>query len=226
MKILVVAAHPDDEVLGCGGTIAKHAQSGDNVYCLILGEGVSSRYKSRKMAGKAELRALKADAEKAAGILGVRKLFFKDLPDNRFDTVPLLEVIKAIEEVKEKVRPDIVYTHHQGDLNIDHQITFRAVLTACRPLAGETVREIYSFEVPSATEWSAPGRQTFTPNTFVDISKTFGKKVEAMKAYKSEIREYPHPRSAESLEIIGKRWGVVVGGGIVEPFSLVRLIKR
>jgi len=226
MKILVIAAHPDDEVLGCGGTIAKSVSEGDEVYCLILGEGVSSRYKSRELAKKKEYQGLKADAKKAARILGIKKVFFKDFPDNRFDTVPLLELIKAVEEVKEKIKPDVIYTHHYGDLNIDHQITFKAVLTACRPLPEETVREIYSFEVPSATEWAAPGTHDFTPNVFTDISETFDKKIEAIRAYKSEVREYPHPRSPKSLEIIGKRWGVVVGGRFVEPFSLIRLIRR
>lgn len=225
MKTLVVAAHPDDEVLGCGGTIAKSVRNGDEVYCLIMGEGVSSRYERRELAKKEELKALKAEAQKAAEILGIKKVFFKDLPDNRFDTVPLLEIIKTIEEVKEKVRPDVIYTHYQGDLNIDHRITFEAVLTACRPLPGETVRGIYSFEVPSATEWNVPDKQ-FTPNIFVDISDTFDKKIEALKAYKSEIRKHPHPRSPESLEMISKRWGFVVGGGLVEPFILIRLIKR
>ena len=225
MKILVVAAHPDDEVLGCGGTIAKSVQNGDEVYCLIMGEGVSSRYEHRELAKKEELKALKAEAQKAAEILGIKKVFFKDFPDNRFDTVPLLEIIKAIREVKEKIKPDFIYTHYQGDLNIDHRITFEAVLTACRPLVGETVQCIYSFEVPSATEWNAPDKQ-FTPNVFVDISDTFNKKIEALKAYKSEIRKYPHPRSPKSLEIIGKRWGLVVGGGLVEPFILIRWIKR
>ncbi|MHA1744155.1 MAG: PIG-L deacetylase family protein [Candidatus Heimdallarchaeota archaeon] len=225
MKILVVVAHPDDEVLGCGGTIAKHVQNGNEVYCLIMGEGVSSRYKRREMAKKEELKALKAEAKKAAEILGIKKVFFKDFPDNRFDTVPLLEIIKAIEEIKEEIKPDIIYTHYLGDLNVDHRITFEAVLTACRPLPRETTQEIYSFEVPSATEWNFQSKQ-FMPNVFVDISETFNRKIEALKAYRSEIREYPHPRSPESLEIVAKRWGLVVGGGLVEPFVLIRLIRR
>jgi LmbE family N-acetylglucosaminyl deacetylase len=225
MKILVVVAHPDDEVLGCGGTIAKYTRNGNEVHCLIMGEGISSRYEHRELAKKEELKALKEDAKKAAKILGIKKVFFKDFPDNRFDTVPLLEIIKAIEELKEKIKPNVIYTHYRGDLNIDHRLTFEAVLTACRPLAGETVREIYSFEVPSVTEWNALDKQ-FTPNVFVDISNTFNKKVEALKAYKSEIRKYPHPRSPESLEIINKRWGLVAGGGLVEPFILIRSIKK
>jgi len=225
-RILVVAAHPDDEVLSCGGTIARHAYQGDEVHCLILGEGITSRYSQRGEAPEEELKQLKSEAEQAANILGIKKVFFRDFPDNRFDTVPLLEIVKAIEEVKDEVKPDIIYTHHQGDLNIDHQITFKAALTACRPLKGETVKEIYSFEIPSSTEWNSPDAGTyFTPNVFVDISETFSKKIDAMKAYKGESREYPHPRSPEALEIIAKRWGVSVGRELVEAFKLIRRLE-
>ncbi len=224
--ILVIAAHPDDEVLGCGGTIAKHAQSGDEVYCLILGEGVTARGGSEALIEK-EKEALKQNASKAAEILGIKELIFRNFPDQRLDTIPLLAVIKSIEEVKQRIKPDIIYTHHQGDLNIDHQIAFKAVLTACRPVKNETVREIYSFEVPSSTEWNSPDVQSyFMPDVFVDISETFNKKVEALKAYKSEIREYPHPRSPEALEIIARRWGVNVRRELVEAFRLVRWIKE
>jgi LmbE family N-acetylglucosaminyl deacetylase len=221
--ILVIAAHPDDEVLGCGGTIARCTQQEDEVYCLILGEGITSRYHQRGEAIEEELKQLKSEAKRAANILGIKKVFFRDLPDNRFDTMPLLEIVKAIEEVKGGVKPDIVYTHHQGDLNIDHQITFKATITACRPMKGETVKEIYCFEVPSSTEWNFDDAQNyFMPNVFIDITETFAKKVEALQAYSTESREYPHPRSPKALEIIARRWGVTVGRELVEAFRLVR----
>lgn len=224
--ILVIVAHPDDEVLGCGGTIAKHARRGDEVHCLVLGEGITSRYNQQGWASLDELKQLKSEAKQAADILGIKRVFFRDFPDNRFDTVPLLKIVKAIEEVKQELKPDIIYTHHQGDLNIDHQITFKAVLTACRPMKNEGVREIYSFEIPSSTEWNSPDAGTyFTPNVFVDISETFSKKIDAMKAYKGESREYPHPRSPEALEIIAKRWGVSVGRELVEAFKLIRRLE-
>ena len=223
--ILVIAAHPDDEVLGCGGTMAKHVSAGDQVYCLILGEGMTSRYSQPEQA-KRKLEQLKNQAEQAARILGIRKALFRDFPDNCFDTVPLLTVVKAIEEVKEEIRPEIVYTHHHGDLNIDHQITFRAVLTACRPAKDDTVKEIYSFEVPSSTEWNAPqAHNYFMPNVFVDISATLDKKIEALEVYCSEIRGYPHPRSPEALRSIASRWGTVAGCLASEAFELIRLIR-
>ena len=122
MKTLAIVAHPDDEVLGCGGTIARHALQGDVVYCLILGEGITSRYNQREEASGRKLKQLKSEARQAAKLLGIKKIFFRNFPDNRFDTIPVLEIVKAIEEVKETLKPEVIYTHHQGDLNIDHQI--------------------------------------------------------------------------------------------------------
>ena len=223
--ILVIAAHPDDEVLGCGGTMAKHVLAGDEVYCLILGEGITSRNLKPQLA-KVELKKLKSQSGKAAKAIGIKKVSFRDFPDQRFDAVPILEIIKAIEEFKETLSPEVIYTHHHGDLNIDHQITFKAVLTAFRSLKGETVKEIYSFEVPSSTEWNSPHSQNyFMPNVFVDISDTLDKKIEALKAYLGEIRECPHPRSPEVLRAIALRWGSVVGCQAAEAFELIRAVR-
>jgi len=226
-KILVVAAHPDDEVLGCGGTIARLTSEGNCVYTLILGEGVTSRDRKRDLAKREnEIVELKKKAEDANKILGVKKVYTYDFPDNRFDTVSLLDIIKTIEKIKKDIKPDIVFTHHYGDLNIDHQITFKAVMTAFRPTKDESVKEIYSFEIPSSTEWNAPSSLTyFMPDYFVDISKTIKLKVRAMKEYKCEIREYPHPRSIESIEIKAKQRGIQVGLEAAEAFEVLRLIK-
>jgi len=223
LNVLVVAAHPDDEILGPGGTIALHAERGDKVYEILLGEGITSRREEDGVAPTAELISLKQDALKAASIIGVEKTHFFDFPDNKFDTVPRLRIIKAIEGLKNDIKPEIVYTHHRNDLSMDHRITFDAVLTAFRPVAGETVKRILSFAVPSSTEWYGAGGETaFTPNVFIDVSKTFEKKIQAMRAYKGEIREYPHPRSPEALEAIAKVYGTTVGLKYVEPFVLVR----
>lgn len=226
-KILIIAAHPDDETLGCGGTIAKYTKRGDKVYCLFLGRGKTSRYPDQKTEAVEKAKTLlEKEAQEAAKILGILEIFFKDFPDQQYDTAGFLNVVKAIERIKERIKPNIVFTHHQGDLNLDHQITFKAALTACRPLKDETVKKIYSFEVPSSTEWGNPkGENYFRPNVFIDISNTFSKKIEALKAYKSELRDYPHPRSVKGLEIIAQYWGTVAGGELIEAFELIREIK-
>ncbi len=138
----------------------------------------------------------------------------------------MLDIIKVIEKVKNDVKPDIIFTRHHGDLNIDHQISFKAVMTAFRPIEGETAQEIYSFEIPSSTEWNMPSPATiFIPKYFIDISKTLELKTKAMREYKSEIRKYPHPRSLKAIEIIAKRWGVQIGRKSAEAFEVIRLIK-
>lgn len=224
-RILIAVAHPDDEVLGAGGTIARHVREGDEVYCLILSEGVTSRY-SRRAEAEEKLKQLKSETAKAAKILGIKRVFFKDFPDNRFDTVPLLTIVKAVEEVKEEIKPEVIYTHHGGDLNIDHVIVHRAVLTATRPITGHSVREIYAFEVPSSTEWAfGQFQHTFRPNVFVDISATLENKVQAMALYKSEARPFPHPRSPRVIDAIARRWGSVVGCEAAEAFELIRTIR-
>ncbi|MEZ4639844.1 MAG: PIG-L deacetylase family protein, partial [Caldilineaceae bacterium] len=187
MTTLVIAAHPDDEVLGCGGTIAQLSQAGEDVYIAIFGEGITSRYQLREQADAALLDSLHADSRKAASLLGARDLFLYNLPDNRFDTVPLLDVVKHIESLIDQLQPRVLYTHSGGDLNIDHVVLHRAVLTATRPLAGHVVKDIYAFEVPSSTEWTFQQFQpSFTPNVFVDISAGLDRKIEAMQAYESE----------------------------------------
>jgi N-acetylglucosamine malate deacetylase 1 len=223
-KILVVAAHPDDEVLGCGGTIVKHAIAGDSVHLLILGEGITSRFTKRESGlGSKELDDLKRYINQSSKIMKIKNTHVFTLPDNRFDSVELLDIVKIVEKAKKEIRPDVIYTHHRADLNIDHRITFEAVLTACRPLQGETVKEIYSFEIPSSTEWSYPN--SFQPNIYVDISGTIKTKIAAMKAYKSEIRKWPHPRSEEAILTLAKKRGCEAGLDFAESFELVRLIK-
>ncbi|MDO8264858.1 MAG: PIG-L deacetylase family protein [Candidatus Parcubacteria bacterium] len=226
-KILIIAAHPDDEVLGCGGTIAKYAKAGDKVYCLILNKGKEARSGKKKFSIRKEQSILQEEAERSAKILGIAEMFFENFPDQKYDAVPLLNIIKAIEKIKEEIKPNIIFTHYAEDLNLDHRITFQAVLTACRPLKQETVKRIYSFEIPSSSEWGIPKRKNyFVPNVFEDILDTFPVKVKALESYKSELREYPHPRSAKGIEIVARRWGLVAGKKFVEAFELVREIKN
>jgi len=224
--VLVVAAHPDDEVLGCGGTVARLAREGRPVHVVVLGEGVTSRYRRRDEANPAELDALRSASRRAGEVLGAKEVRNCGLADNRFDTVPLLEIVHRVEEVVREIRPTVVYSHHPGDLNIDHQITSRAVLTATRPVQGCPVRDLYAFEIPSSTEWTfGQGGQGFRPNVFVDVSATIGTKIEAMEVYEDEVRPWPHPRSPEALRTISRRWGSVCGLDYAEAFELVRSVR-
>jgi LmbE family N-acetylglucosaminyl deacetylase len=195
------------------------------VYTLILGEGITSRDKERgSTIRENKITELKKQAENANNILGVKKVYAFDFPDNRFDSVPLLDIIKTIEKIKGDVQPDCVFTHHQGDLNIDHQITFKAVVTACRPVKDESVKEIYSFEIPSSTEWNAPSSLTyFMPDYFVDVSKNLKVKINALKEYETELREFSHPRSLKAVELNAKQWGVKMGFEAAEAFKTIRI---
>lgn len=223
-KILVVAAHPDDEVLGCGGTVARLVRQGYAAFTLILGEGITSRENvGDRQKKQKEIIKLKKQAKKANKIIGVKKVFFFDLGDNRFDMVPLLDIVNIVEKVKNGVKPDIVFTHYRKDLNIDHQITYKAVITATRPIKGETVKEIYSFETPSSTEWSYP--LSFCPNVFFDISKNINIKLKALKKYKTELRDFPHPRSLKGVELAAKFRGMNVGLEYAEAFESIRFIR-
>jgi len=227
MKYIIIAAHPDDEVLGCGGSIAKWSKDSSEVHVLIMAEGATSRDKSRdRVARQNELSHLAQSAKKAGEILGVQSVHLQDFPDNRMDSVDLLDVVKSVEEIIEKLQPEVVVTHHAGDLNIDHQITHQAVITACRPQPEQTVKRILSFEVPSATEWQSHGdRRTFVPNWFEDISVTLELKMKALEAYETEMREWPHTRSIKAVEHLARWRGASVGVEAAEAFMLVRKIR-
>lgn len=223
-KILIIAAHPDDEILGCGGTAARLVKQGNEAYTLILGEGITSRDDSRQREKRErEIVQLKKQVHQANSVIGIKEVFTHDFPDNRFDSAPLLDIVKVIETIKNKIKPDIVFTHYKKDLNIDHQITYRAVLTAMRPTAEETVKEIYSFEVLSSTEWNFP--LSFSPDVFFDITETIDMKLTAMEKYQSELREYPHPRSIKGIRLNAEQWGMKIGLKYAEAFKLIRLIK-
>lgn len=222
-KILVVAAHPDDEVLGVGGSIARWVRKGWDVKIAILGEGATSRYNKRKKVNR--LEDLKRQAIKAAKILGAEEPHFFNLPDNRFDSLDIIDIIKPIEKLINSYHPDIVATHFRGDLNIDHRRTAEAVLVATRPAGGFMPEKVLSFEVPSSTGWNFHNNlNAFNPNIFINISKTLDLKIKAMEAYEDEIRSFPHPRSSESLKARAIYWGSVSGLSAAEPFMLLREI--
>ena len=224
--VLVIAAHPDDEILGCGGVLAAHAARGDTVHVLIVAEGATSRDFRRDPKGREpELTGLKAAASRAASVIGAEEPRMLGLPDNRLDTLPLLDVIKPVEAVVEAVAPDIVYTHHAGDLNVDHRIVHQAVVTACRPLPGSPVRAVYAFETVSSTEWQSAG-EAFRPQRWVDIEPYLGCKLRALEAYEAEMRPFPHARSFEAVEALARWRGASAGLMAAECFMVVRELVR
>lgn len=222
--IMVVAAHPDDEVLGCGGVIAKHILSGDKVNVLFMADGVTSRSSNSI---ESDLKNRKESARSALDILGVLAApVFLDLPDNKMDTIPFLDIVKLLEEQIFRIKPSTIYTHNSVDLNIDHRITHKAVMTACRPLPNSTLKNIFSFECLSSTGWfgSATSKQ-FVPNMFVDISDFMDLKIKALEQYSTEMCKYPHSRSVESVLNLAKYRGSSVGIYAVESFIVERTIR-
>lgn len=220
-KVLVVAAHADDETLGCGGTIVRHVSEGDIVHVMIMTNGVGARGDDNKKAIEERKQAF----HKAMSILGVHKTYELDFPDNRMDTVPILEITQSIERVTSKFSPSVVYTHHHGDLNIDHQITNQAVMTACRPIPESTIVEIYAFEVLSSTEWNDVNTKQFCPNKYMEISRYLDVKLKAIDAYFEEMREPCHSRSKEHVETLANHRGYSVGRNATEAFETIRFIS-
>ncbi len=222
--VLIVAAHPDDEVLGCGGTIAAHAKAGDKVYGLFLSEGVSSRsILGKKHNWGKEIKAREDMAVKASKILQLSIVSFLRHPNLRMRDQPLLDLVKQIDTVIREISPTLIYTHHPGDMNTDHGIAFEATLTACRPRIDLSVKYIYTFETPSSTEWSSPlSSPPFLPNYFVNIKPTLDIKLAAVRSYDFEMREFPHPRSKENILALAQLRATQVGLEFAEAFALVR----
>jgi len=234
MNVLIIAAHPDDEVLGMGGTIAKHTSKHDNVTIIYMATGITARRKPAEYEIKSipkkiqekwqqEIEKLQQDARKSAKLLKVKTVKFFDFPDNEMDGIHLLKVVKVIEKEIESVKPDVIYTNHYSDLNVDHKVVYNATLTACCP-SNVLVKEILCFEVLSSTEWSYP--YNFNPNYFINIENHVTKKVNAMKLFKSEIREFPHPRYSEIIRNVAARWGSVCGFKAAEAFEMIRKIEK
>ncbi len=213
MKILVIAPHPDDEVLGCGGAIARHSQKGDDV-CLCI---VTQAYEPEWTREFIEKRP--KEVENVCKILGIKKVFFLGFPTVKLDTIPQKEINDKVSALIKEISPDVLYIPHSGDINKDHKIVFESALVAARPLAS-SVKKIISYETLSETEWGSP----FVPNLYVDISDTIKKKTEAMKSYESEVRDYPHPRSIEIIESHAKKRGSEAGLRFAEAFLIIREI--
>lgn len=219
-KILVITAHPDDEVLGCGGTLLKHAKNNDKILLLFASDGESSRTSDKK-----KIFYRKKQAIKVAKIINSQKPFFLNFPDNQLDKINILKIAKLFSKIVERFKPDIIYTHHYNDLNIDHRLTFEATMIACRPLSESSVAEIYCFEILSSTGWRGIGNLDFKPNVYVDIKDYIKKKIDLMKIYEKEIRPSPHPRSIESITAKAISRGSEVSLSYAEAFELVRYIR-
>jgi LmbE family N-acetylglucosaminyl deacetylase len=225
MSVLCVAAHPDDEVLGAGGTLARHAADGDDVHVCILSDGVTSRYDDTS-AADAEIERRRQRAERAADILGATVSFY-GYPDNSFDTVPLLDIVQTVEKEISDHDPNTVYTHHYGDLNIDHELTCRATITATRPLPNSGIERVLAFETLSASEWSTPEpTNAFQPNSFVSVGDQLKTKLDALEVYQNEIQEQPHPRNKQTVRKNTQVWGKKSGVDAAEPFELLRELRR
>jgi N-acetylglucosamine malate deacetylase 1 len=226
-RIAVIAAHPDDEVLGCGATMARHSAEGDEVHVLIVAEGATSRSATRdRIAFKDTLSHLAASARRANELLGTANLELLEFPDNRMDGIELLDVVKAIEAFLERSKPHVVYTHWPFDLNVDHRVVSEAVQTACRPIPQSVQEQILFFEVPSNTEWRLSAGRVFEPNHFVEVSATLELKQRALASYVSEMRSWPHSRSLEAVESLARWRGASVGVRAAEAFALGRTLIR
>ncbi len=220
-RVLVLAAHPDDELLGLGGTLARHASLGDTVMSALIADVGSARYDDET------IQAVRNNALQAAERLGVKEMRFAGLADQKLDVLPILDITRWIEMLLDEFRPHIIYTHHRGDINRDHAVVHEATLTAARPYSVPYVERILCYETPSATEWSGPyGESAFSPNIFVDIGTHLETKLNATAMYMSELRPYPHPRSLEALRVRAHFWGSVIGVPAAEPFMLVRECQR
>ena len=216
-KILVIAAHPDDEVLGCGGTIHKLSSLGHQVYVLVLSSGVK---KDALKAAKTKAKSMK----KANELLGVKKVFHLDFEDNYFDRYPIVEFVEAIEAVIKEITPNIIYTHNEADLNQDHRVIFEATIIASRFFPYGCIQKIYSYEVPSVTESISPiESKVYNPSTFVELTKkNIEVKFKALNQYEMEIRKYPHARNAKGIEVYARFRGLAVGVEYAEAFKLIR----
>jgi LmbE family N-acetylglucosaminyl deacetylase len=222
--VAIIAAHPDDEVLGCGGAMARFAEEGHLVHVYLLADGETSRDAS--IHGHQIEKRIDC-ARRACALLGATSVTVDALPDNRLDGIQVLDLVKRIEAFVGKCGPQVVLTHHRGDVNVDHGCVHEAVIAACRALPQATVTDLLFFEVPSSTEWRPQASAAaFAPNWYIDISKTLPLKLDALRVYGDELRPFPHPRSIEAVEALAKWRGASAGVPAAEAFMLGRKVVR
>lgn len=219
MKILVIAAHPDDEVMGVGGTIAKYVKNGAEVFLCVVTKAYPPDWSERI------IREKRKEVLKASKILGIKDVRFLDLPTVKLDTVPQKELNERISRYVEEIRPEIVFVPHRGDLHKDHRLVFESAMVAVRPVPNCLIKKVLSYELPSSTEWTPSPENAFIPNLYVDISDTLERKIKAMSVYKTELKRYPHPRSLKSIQIYAEKRGMEAGLKAAEAFVLIREIS-
>lgn len=225
-QVLCIVTHPDDEVIGVGGTLARHADRGDPVHVHVLSEAEPSRHNEVTPDVEDRIEERRENTRRACQRLGVDSVGFEEFPDNELDAMSLLSVVKPIERVIDEHEPDTIYTHHYSDLNISHELTCRAVMTAARPLPGTSVERLLAFETLSTSEWSLPRpTNSFQPTVFVDISDQLDAKLAALGEHGEELRDHPHPRNAENVRRNAELWGAKAGVPAAEPFELLREVR-
>ena len=217
-KILIIAPHPDDEVLGCGGTIAKYSKEGDEVYVCYVTRAYTPDWPEEFIKNRPK------EIENSNKILGIKKSYFLNFPSLKIDTFPQKKLVEEISKVINEIKPEILFIPHKGDIQKDHRLVFEASLVAARPINNKIKRNL-SYEVLSESDWGQ-SIEPFIPNLYIDISETLNQKIESMKAYKSELKNYPHPRSLESIEILAKKRGSEAGLQLAEAFILIREISK
>ena len=237
MKVLVIVAHPDDEVLGMGGTLRKLSVKNHDIKVVFLATGIAARrsdkfrnetkYEINKTLIKKmeeQIKKLRLDAKRALKILGIKNIEFFNFPDNEMDMVSNLEITKTIENIIKKFKPDVIYTHTKNDINVDHRAIFNATITATRPSTRVNVKKVICFEVPSSSEWNFG--DTFSPNIFVDIKRELSYKKKAIQAYKTELKKFPHPRSTKAVIALSNLRGSEISVNHAEAFKIFRAVER
>lgn len=220
MRVLVIAAHPDDEVIGAGGTIARHVANGDQVFWCVVTEAYAPRWPEAYKA------AVRDQVEQVRQLLGIREVTFLGLPTVKLNTIPYVDLCSALQQVVDRVQPEVVYTTPRDDVNQDHRIVYEATLVATRPLPGSPVRRLLCYEIGPTSRFGLPaGSHGFSPNVFVDIEEYIDIKMKAIQCYQEELRDYPHPRSAEGLRLFARERGLSVGLGAAECFQLIRELQ-
>jgi LmbE family N-acetylglucosaminyl deacetylase len=217
LRVLAIAAHPDDETIGAGGTIARHVAQGDEVYWCVVTQAYSPPWPEET------LIEARRQVDQVRDVLGIQEIFSCGFPTVKLNTVPYIDLCSALQQVVDQVQPEIVYTTPRDDINQDHRIVYEATLVATRPLPGSSIRRLLCYEIGPTARFGLPaGSAGFVPNVFVDISRYLDKKLEAARCYRTELREYPHPRSIEGLRLLAQERGLSVGLQAAECFQLIR----